>query len=54
MNGSFSKRGSLQVKGTAGTKAQMQSTFWRLQMLCEAGEGAVKNSSKEGVEEAMG
>ena len=35
-------------EGTAGTKARMQSTFWRLQMLCEAGEGAVKNSSKEG------
>lgn len=32
------------MKGTAGTEAQMQSTFWRLQIFCETGVEAVKNS----------
>lgn len=34
--GAFQSKGkTLQMKGTAGTKAQMQSTFWRLQIFCE-------------------
>lgn len=32
------------MKGTAGTKAQMHSTIWRLQIFCGTGTEAVKNS----------